>query len=76
MISCWLAVLIGKTFIQVPFSDIAQAFINTSAGLLAARNTPYYLWPITQQTLLDSRAQHLQGFNAYREAFGLPKFTR
>ena len=43
---------------------------------MTAQNIPLYLYPITIQTMLDACAQHLQGFNAYRQAFELPKFTR
>jgi len=43
---------------------------------MTAQNIPLYLYPITIQTMLDARAQHLQGFNAYRQAFELPRFTR
>ena len=61
---------------QAPLGEITQAFINTTAGSLAAANIPDYMYPITRQTLLDSRAQRLQGFNAYRTVFGLAPFTR
>lgn len=61
---------------QYPLDQITSAFINTSAGAMTAQNTPLYLYPITVQTVLDARAQHLQGFNAYRQAFELPRFTR
>ncbi len=62
--------------LQYPLEQITSAFINTSAGAMTAQNTPLYLYPITVQTMLDARAQHLQGFNAYRQAFELPRFTR
>ena len=49
---------------------------HDSAGAFVPNNVPTYLAPITQQTLLDSRAQGLPGFNAYRQAAGLAPLTR
>lgn len=60
---------------KAPLESLTQAFVNTTAGALAAVNTPDYIYPLTRQTILDSRAQHLQGFNAYRAVFGLESFT-
>lgn len=62
--------------LQFPLDEITWGFMNTPAGLMAAQNTPTYMYPVTKQTVLDSRAQQLQGFNAYRAAFGLRKFKR
>ncbi|DBB11344.1 TPA: Prostaglandin G/H synthase 1 [Trebouxia sp. C0006] len=64
-----------QLLLDYPLEQITSAFINTSAGSMTAQNIPLYLYPITIQTMLDARAQHLQGFNAYRQAFELPKFT-
>ena len=69
----WLHSLL---FLQFPLDEITWGFMRTSAGLMAALNTPAYMYPVTKQTILDSRAQQLQGFNAYRAAFSLPRFER
>ena len=62
--------------VQVPLPELLNAFQRTQAGAFAPNNIPYYLGPISQQTLLDSRAQGQQGFNAYRTAFGLEPLKR
>ena len=49
---------------------------QTPGGAFVPHNVPRYLAPLTKQTLLDSRAQGQQGFNAYRQAVGLPALTR
>lgn len=54
-------------------ATFAKAFHRTSMGSMEAHNTPYYLKDITTRTINDERAQRLQGFNAYREHFDLPR---
>ncbi|KAK9808082.1 hypothetical protein WJX73_004255 [Symbiochloris irregularis] len=61
---------------EVGLPNLIEALHNTSAGGFHASNVPYYLAPITKQTMLDSRAQCQQGFNAYRAKFGLPPLQR
>ena len=62
--------------LQYTMTEWLTVFHQTPGGAFAPNNVPTYLAPITQQTLLDSRAQGQPSFNGYRQAFGLPVLTR